>query len=220
MIWFAFIGLLIFVVAEDGMSSDDGDDMCIPTGTGCIFQDMTGQSPEGYEYDCANGDYRVRSYENAECSGEPAVEMTMPAANMSGVACGSCTSYIKFAGSVYGTDDCSGTAAGTATQAIGRGDSGLFDVCLDGTIVQCNGGSTIVAKNYAKDDCTGAVKDSFTWKKNACAQFFSNSTFMKFTAVECNSSITSTRPSQAPTPEPITTESTTYSWQSPNMSSR
>eukprot|EP01083_Nonionella_stella_P073851 199971_1 len=126
--------------------------------------------------------------------------MTIPAANMSsGVACGSCTSYFKFAGSVYGTSDCSGTAAGTVTRAYGRA-SGLYDVCLDGTIIQCNGGSTIVAKDYAKDDCTGAVKDTFTWEKGACSEFFSNSTFMKFTAVECNSSITSTRPSQAPTP--------------------
>eukprot|EP01083_Nonionella_stella_P171166 584054_1 len=179
MIWFAFIGLLMFVVAGDVT------DMCTPTGLGCMGSDMTGDTPSGYEYDCANGDYRVRAYANAECSGDPAQTMTRPSANES-VACGSCTSYIKFAGSVYGTDDCSGTAAGTATQAVGRGDSGLFDVCLDGTIVQCNDdGNSVVLKNYAKDDCTGAVKDSFTWKKNACAQFFSNSTFMKFTEVEC-----------------------------------
>eukprot|EP01084_Bolivina_argentea_P031446 58198_1 len=115
MIWFAFIGLLMFVVAED----DDDDDMCIPTGLGCMGSDMTGDTPSGYEYDCANGDYRVRAYANAECSGDPAQTMTIPAANMSSgdVACGSCTSYIKFAGSVYGNDECSGTTAGTATQA-------------------------------------------------------------------------------------------------------
>eukprot|EP01083_Nonionella_stella_P073852 199973_1 len=128
--------------------------------------------------------------------------MTIPAANMSsGVACGSCTSYFKVTGSVYGNDECSATAAGTATQAVGRGDSGLFDVCLDGTIVQCNDdGNSVVLKDYAKDDCSGAVKETFTWENGACSEFFSNSTFMKFTAVECNSSITSTRPSQAPTP--------------------
>eukprot|EP01084_Bolivina_argentea_P031448 58201_1 len=185
MIWFAFIGLLIFVVAEDGMSSDDGDDMCIPTGTGCIFQDMTGQSPEGYEYDCANGDYRVRSYENAECSGEPAVEMTMPAANMSGVACGSCTNYFKFTGSAYGTSDCSGTSHGTMSMAMGQ-TSAIFDDCDDGTIAQCNGRNTIVVKHYAKDDCSGAVEETFTWKKGACSGMGSNSTiFFKFTEVEC-----------------------------------